>query len=139
VHSALRIQIQGLDRANRQLVQSVRDGRLDLGAAAAAALAALQSGPSSGLHSLGGGSAGVASALMRHRRSAAAPLGGATSAAAAVAALLEGKAMLPAEVRAANDAHSGAVAMCLRQVRPVAGCIPTHLTLPWPTKHWWCC
>lgn len=112
VHSALRIQIQGLDGANRRLVQAVRSGRLDLGAAAAAL--ADQNGPGSGLHRLrlGGGAA----ALMRQRRSVAAPSCGKESAAALVAAMLDGNAALPAEVKAARDANSSAIAMCLRQV-----------------------
>ncbi|KAL4426026.1 hypothetical protein ABPG75_010042 [Micractinium tetrahymenae] len=118
VHSALKIYIQTLDRANRQLAAAVRGGQLDLAAAAAAAVAAEADGGSAGSLVTRARPA-AAAALMRSRRPSllrGAGSGGSSAAAAAAVALLAGAGgtPLPRKLQAARDALAGAVAMCLR-------------------------
>ena len=103
VQSALKIYIHNLDRANRNLVQAVQGGKLDLAAAAAAAAAAGAGSSSS--------AAGGHASLLRHRRPSAVRPASAAAAAGACAALLQAP---PSPVREALDALRCAVAMCLR-------------------------
>jgi hypothetical protein len=107
VQSALKIYIQNLDRANRNLVEAVQSGKLDLAGAAAAAAAAAAAGAGSS----SSGAAGGHASLLRQRRPSAVRPASAAAAAGACAVLLQAP---PAEVREAVDALRSAVAMCLR-------------------------
>lgn len=125
VHSALKIYIQTLDRANRQLVAAVQSGQLDLAGMAAAAVAEeVDSGSQHGASVAArlGGRSSVA-ALLRTRQplprggnvGTAAGANASSTAAAAVASLLDSSFAPPRELQAARDALSSAIAMCLRQ------------------------
>jgi hypothetical protein len=116
VHSALRILIQNLDSANRQLVSAVCEGQLDLAAAAAAAVVAVADGDRLLMHGLKGIRRSGAAALMRQRRPTLTRINGTAAATAAAAALLEGRVPPPSELQRARDALSSALAMCLRCV-----------------------
>ncbi|KAL4853637.1 Vacuolar protein sorting-associated protein 8 [Chlorella vulgaris] len=114
VHSALRILIQNLDSANRQLVANVCEGQLDLAAAAAAAVVAVADGDRLSMHGVKGIRRSGAAALMRQRRPTLTRINGTAAATAAAAALLESRVPPPSELQRARDALSSALAMCLR-------------------------
>lgn len=130
VASALKIYIQSLDAANRALAAAVRAGRLDLAAAAAAAVVAADEQASSSRGALHGRLPMGAAAALMHQRRPTPQRGGSTAgaaAASAAAALLDSSLAPPLELRAARDALTSAVAMCLRRVDRGEG----HLQPPW--------
>lgn len=113
MHGALRIHIQALDQANKDLVAAVRSGRLDLSAAAAAAVAAAADA------AYGGAATGrppAASVVLLRPRRLTAGRAGSSAAASAAMALLDSE-LVPPELQAARDALAAAIAMCLRQAR----------------------